>query len=283
MRFGLRRFAVLALSLLLLIPGGFAAPAAAQDAGATAGAVVLSQSFEDGDYTGWSRKSWGGQGTLEVSSDVASDGAKSLKFTNRESADSQPLLNLTNVVKTGRVYDISLKVRLGAGSGQFHIASKIDSASLSNQYPWLAGNQAVSADGWTTFEAKGVEIPADTKEVLLWIEPGEGNTLTSDIYIDEVRVVDVTPGGGTDPGNVDTSGIRDDFEGGIGNWVRRFGQGDIEVTQEDNHTEGGKQSLKTTASAQYDGPLLDLKGKLARGHQYEISAWVKWPKASSRR
>ncbi|REJ15397.1 MAG: 1,4-beta-xylanase [Paenibacillaceae bacterium] len=236
--------------------------------------VVLSQSFEDGDYTGWSRKSWGGQGTLEVSGDVASDGSKSLKFTNRESADSQPLLNLTGVMKPGRTYDVSLNVRLGAGSGQFHIASKINSPLLDNQYPWLVGNQDVTANDWTTFAAKGVEIPADTSEVLLWIESAESNTLTSDIYIDEVLIVDVTSGG-EDPGDVDKSGIFDDFESGIGNWVRRFGAGGIEVTQEDNHTEGGKHSLKTTASAQYDGPLLDVRGKMARGHQYELSAWVK--------
>ena len=225
------------------------------------GRVVLYQSFEDDDYTGWSRKPWGGQGTPDISGDVASDGTKSLKFTNRESADSQPMLNLTNTMKPGRIYDLSLKVRLGSGSGDFHIASKIDSAMLDNIYPWLIGNQNVKDDDWTAFAVRGIAIPSDTKEVLIWIEPGEGNTLTSDIYIDEVLVVDVTPG--------------DDFEEGAGKWVRRFGSGGIEVTTEDNHTEGGKQSLKTTASARYDGPLYDLQGVLAQGHQYEFSVWAK--------
>ena len=239
-------------------------------------AVVLSQSFEDGKYDGWGLTSWleNSGGTFEVSGDYASDGAKSLKLTKRQSRNSQPLLNLTGVMKPGRTYDVSLNVRLGAGSGQFHIASKINSPLLDNQYPWLVGNQDVTANDWTTFAAKEVEIPADTSEVLLWIESAESNTLTSDIYIDEVLIVDVTSGG-EDPGDVDKSGIFDDFESGIGNWVRRFGAGGIEVTQEDNHTEGGKHSLKTTASAQYDGPLLDVRGKMARGHQYELSAWVK--------
>ena len=226
--------------------------------------IVLYQSFEDDDYTGWSRKSWGGQGTLEISTDVASDGVKSLKFTNRESASSQPLLDLTGTMKPGRVYDLSLNLRLGEGSGEFHIASKIGSGMLENQYPWLTGNAAAAANDWTAFTARGIEIPSDTNEVLIWIEPADGNALTSDMYIDEVLVVDVTPG--------------DDFENGIGGWVRRFGPDGIGVTTEDNHTEGGKQSLKTTASAQYDGPLLDVRGKMHRGHQYELSAWVKMAK-----
>lgn len=243
------------------------------------GRVVLYQSFEDDDYTGWSHKPWGGQGTLEISEEVASDGTKSLKFTNRESAGSQPMLNLTNTMKPGRIYDLSLKVRLGSGSGDFHIASKIDSPLLDNIYPWLVGNQEVSDEDWTLFEAR-VEIPAETEEVLIWIEPGEGNTLTSDIYIDEVLIVEVTPPADEEPGDVDKSGLFDDFESGIGNWVRRFAPGEartdgIEVTTEDNHTPNGKQSLKTTAERQYDGPLLDLQGKLARGHQYEFSVWAK--------
>lgn len=276
MRKKLRMGAASLMALLLLIPGGLAAPAASAEG--PGGNVVLSQDFEDGVYTGWERKSWGhSSGTFEITEDVASSGTKSLKFANREDASSQPLLNLTGVLQPNRSYDISLKLRLGEGSGQFHIASKIDSPHLDNIYPWLVDNLTVTADDWTTFSTEGYPIPGDTAEVLLWIEPADGNTLTSDLYIDEVLIVDVTSSGTEpEPGEPDPSVIlHEDFEDGIGGWVRRFGDGGIEVTQEDNHTEGGSQSLRTTASAQYDGPLLDVSGKMERNHRYELSAWVK--------
>jgi len=275
MRSKLQRRMAFLLALLLLIPGGLAAPAAAaEDPG---GNVVWFQDFEDDDYTGWERKSWGhASGHFEISEGDASSGSKFLKFGGRQDAGSQPLLNLTAVLQSNRVYDISLKLRLSEGAGQFHIASKVDSPILGDDiYPWMVGNQPVTADGWTTFSSGAFAIPDATREVLLWIEPAEGNTLLSDLHIDEVRIVDVTPPE-TEPGEPDQNVIiREDFESGIGGWVRRFGADGIEVTDKDNHTPGGRQSLQTTVSSQFDGALLDVRGKLEQGRQYELSVWAK--------
>lgn len=69
--------------------------------------------------------------------------------------------------------------------------------------------------------------------------------------------------------------MKADFEDGQGAWVRRNGDGNISVTQADNHTPGGSKSLLTTVSQQYDGPLLDVLGKMEKGHKYSLSAWVK--------
>src|SRR5690606_35729412 len=54
-----------------------------------------------------------------------------------------------------------------------------------------------------------------------------------------------------------------------------FRSSNIEVTNEDNHTEGGQYSLKTTVSDQYDGALISALGTIEKGHQYRLSAWVK--------
>ncbi|MFD1955481.1 endo-1,4-beta-xylanase, partial [Paenibacillus thailandensis] len=51
--------------------------------------------------------------------------------------------------------------------------------------------------------------------------------------------------------------------------------GSIEATTDDNHTASGTKSLKTTVSTQYNGPILDVMGKMHKGHKYRLSAWVK--------
>lgn len=234
--------------------------------------VVLEQSFEDGQTGGWGKLSWGTNGVASVSSDVASHGTKSLKFSNRADAKAIPALTLTQFVKSGHMYDISLKVRLGSGSADYHIGSKIDSDKLENKYPWIVGNKKVTATDWTTFEAKGYEIADNTKEVMIWVEPAGSDT--SDLYIDEVLIKDVTPEQ-TPPEVVDKTGITADFESGLQGFVARNGQETVVLSTEDNHTPNGKQSLKVTTTTQYDGALVDALGKMAKNHQYELSAWVK--------
>ncbi|MEK5478164.1 endo-1,4-beta-xylanase [Paenibacillus sp. FSL R5-0407] len=238
-------------------------------------AVVLQQSFEDGAAGGWARLSWGTSGEVSVIDGIASAGTKSLKFFNRANEKAVPALALTNIVKSDRKYDISLKVRLGSDSGNFHIASKIDSDLLENKYPWIVGNKVVNALEWTTFETKGYEIPSNTKEVIIYVEPAEGNMLTSDIYIDEVIITDVTPGGTNPPEVVDKTGISADFEDGLDGFKARNGRETVVLSKEDNHTSDGSQSLLVTTTTQYDAALVDAGGKMAKNHQYELSAWVK--------
>nr|WP_154892997.1 endo-1,4-beta-xylanase [Paenibacillus xylanexedens] len=237
--------------------------------------VVLNQSFEDGSTGGWGKLGWGSNGDTAVVDDVASEGTKSLKFYNRADEKAVPALVLTGKMKSDRKYDISLKVRLGSGDGQFHLASKIDSEILADdqKYPWIIGNKIVTASEWTLFETKGYEVPSKTNEVIIYVEPSN-NTLKSDIYIDEVIITDVTPGE-TAPEIVDKTGITADFESGLDGFKARNGRETVDLSQDDNHTPDGKQSLLVTTKAQYDAALVDAAGKMAKNHEYELSAWVK--------
>lgn len=237
--------------------------------------VVLNQSFEDGNSGGWGKLPWGASGDTAVVDGVASEGTKSLKFFNRVDEKAVPALVLTDKMKSDRKYDISLKVRLGSGEGEFHLASKVDSEILADdqKYPWLIGNKLVTASDWTLFETKGYEVPSRTNEVIIYVEPS-GNTLTSDIYIDEVIITDVTPGQ-TAPEIVDKTGISADFEKGLDGFKARNGRETVVLSQNDNHTPGGKQSLLVTTTTQYDAALVDAAGKMAKNHEYELSAWVK--------
>lgn len=235
--------------------------------------VVLNQSFEDGNTGGWSKLGWGSNGNTAVVDDLASHGTKSLKFFERVDEKAVPALVLTDKMKSDRKYDISLKVRLGSGEGDFHLGSKIDSEVAENKYPWIIGNKKVSASDWTLFEIKGYEIPSQTKEVIIFVEP-TGNTLNSDIYIDEVIITDVTPGQ-TLPEVVDKTGISADFENDLDGFGPRNGKETVKLSQEANHTPNGKQSLSVTTTAQYDAALVNAAGKMAKNHEYELSAWVK--------
>lgn len=237
--------------------------------------VVLNQSFEDGNTGGWSKLGWGSNGDTTVVNDLASEGTKSLKFFNRADEKAVPALVLTGKMKSDHKYDISLKVKLSSGEGQFHLASKIDSEILAEdqKYPWLIGNNVVTASEWTLFETKGYEVPSKTNEVIIYVEPSD-NTLTSDIYIDEVIITDVTPDQ-TAPEIVDKTGISADFENGLNGFKARNGRETVALSQNDNHTSGGKQSLLVTTTTQYDAALVDATGKMAKNHEYELSAWVK--------
>lgn len=234
---------------------------------AASGSVVLSQSFEDGQTGGWVKVPWMGDGNIAVTSATYSEGSKSLAMTNRAASNSSPFLDLTSLAKPGHTYDLLLKLKLGAGTDSFHIASNVDAASLTNKYPWLVGNKSVSSTDWTTFELKGYELPGDTKGFKIWVESDSASTTTEDLYIDEVSLTDVT--------TIDQPGIQSTFEDGQGDWVRRNGSGNISISMDANHTTGGSKSLLTTVSEQYDGPLLNVLGKMSTGYKYNLSAWVK--------
>lgn len=277
----------MALAAALLVTSGWqTAPgaAAAEPPAEPNETVVLFQSFEDDDTGGWNN-GWSNGGTVAISSEYASDGEKSLHFKDRTSRGHSPFLDLTNIMQSERIYHLSLKVRLGSGSDTLHIASKVDSPLLENKYPWMIGNQTVDDTAWTTFEVRDYEVPANTVELVIYVESDNASTSTADIYIDEVLIIDVTPDGGNGPGEEepDLTGIFSDFEDGIGNWVIRNTEGgaSVAVTDEDNYTADGAYSLKTTVSTQYNGPILNVMGKMSRGHQYRLSAWVKMAEGSA--
>ncbi|THF76099.1 endo-1,4-beta-xylanase [Cohnella fermenti] len=262
-KYGLGRQMMVVADTLATFAAKIGGPAPS-DARTSSGNVVLSQSFEDDLTGGWENMSWAGEGAVSVSSDVASEGTKSLKFSGRDSRASSVLKSMTGLMLPGRTYDLSLKVRLGEGTDELHLGSNVEAASLDNKYPWLVGNQTVTADGWTTFALEGYEVPEDATAVTIWLESSSSSTSTADIYIDEVVLTDVTP-----------DGFTEDFENGIGNWTRRFGSSDVAISDAANHTDGGQYSLLTTVSQQYDGPILDILGGMHAGNKITLSGWVR--------
>ena len=248
------------------------------------GTVVLSQSFEDDDVGGWQSLPWTGNGNVEISSDQASEESKSLLFTDREDRTSSPSLNLTSILDPGYVYDISLKAKISEGTDILRIASKVESASLENNYPWLAGNQAVNATDWTTFEVKGFNLPADTTEFIIYVESDEnGSENIPDIIIDEVIITQIGEIENT-PGDEDEEPREPALEfetitfenGELNGFEPRGGNEELTVTDEANHTDGGSFALKVENREQaWNGPSLRVEEYINVGQEYKVSAWVK--------
>ncbi|MDQ6418780.1 endo-1,4-beta-xylanase [Paenibacillus sp. LHD-117] len=132
-----------------------------------------------------------------------------------------------------------------------------------NSYKWHAGADFIAGSAFTMTK----DITVDTsKDTALRVQSNETGKSVP-FYIGDILI--------TKP--ADQSGINADFENGIGAWKIRSnsGGGSVEGTVADNHTPSGANSLKVTVSTQYNGPILDVMGKMHRGHKYRLSAWVK--------
>lgn len=183
------------------------------------GSIVLAQSFEDDQLGGWMDLTWNGTGTVSISDEQASDGSKSLKYSNRSNRASSPSINLTSVLASGRTYDISFKLKLSEGTDSYHLASKVDSPNLDNIYPWLINDQDVNATDWTLFELKGYQVPADTSEFIIWVEASDKDNADlpkADFYIDEFLIKDVSSGSGQPEEPPKPEGYHESFEDGVG-------------------------------------------------------------------
>lgn len=250
------------------------------DPGAPVETTLFSQDFEDGEVGNWTLLPWGGTGTSSVSTEVAAGGTKSLLISDRSARNASPYLNLSSL-GADKVLNISLKVRLGAGTDSYHLSSKIGAESLSNQYPWLSGSMTITADEWTTIEAKNVTIPADATEFLIWLEADGESTDVADIYIDDFSVVGITLTQEEDDGRPEPK----DFtmitfegleEGDLAGFVPRGGTETLTITDEANHTADGTKALKIEdRSENWHAPTLRVEEYIKKGYEYKITAWVK--------
>lgn len=230
--------------------------------------IVLSQGFEDGNVGSWAKLGWGGDGTVSVTEDDAAAGVKSLKFT-RAARNSSLSLNVTSLMLPGRTYDLSFKLKLAADEDTIHLGSKVAAASLSNQYPWLIGNNTVNATDWTTFEMSNYEVPADTTEFLIWVEAvGDASTTLSDILMDEVLIEDVTPVAPPVEVFVLNQGFED---GSVGTWAYLpwTGTGTTEVSTD--VASAGTKSLKFNRDARNSSLFMNITSYMTAGKTFDLS------------
>ena len=231
----------------------------------TTAQVVVSTNFEDGQTDGWIPR---GGTTLTASTNQANTGSYSLLTTGRTQAFEGPSIDLSSSLTRGQLYIFTIYVRMAQGEANDSIKMTMQSTiNGSNTFNTVSGPATVTNGAWV--KMVGAFTPAtNATSLLLYIE---GASSTSSYYVDDFTVA-VSNGGCSNP--PDNSGFLSDFEDGTTRgWVGR-GSAQVANTTADFH--GGSHSLiATNRTASWNGPTLDITGKMCNGSQYAVIFWVK--------
>ena len=262
-----RAGAVLLLALVTL-----ALPGAAR-------AQVVQHDFEGGTTQGWFPR---GTAVLAVTNEAAATGLSSLKTTGRTAAWNGPTLNVMPVLQKNLLYQIRVSVRLTAGQSTLQDTLKMTiqrrvAGETSDRFDSVAASatNGVTSGSWVTLQGT-YRLTTDVTTLNLYVETGAA---TTQFYIDDFRITEVIP---------DQTGAACDFETDRNNglycyttaegvdrsWVN-LGTG-VVVTSVTEQAHGGTHSLLTTGrTAAFQGPAMNITGKMSRGFRYRVTVWAK--------
>ncbi|TKV26477.1 HYR domain-containing protein [Arthrobacter sp. NamB2] len=152
--------------------GALALPAASADEPA----VLLTEDFEDGDFSPLSQN---GGSALSI---VDADGDKALLVQGRAN-DYDGFKTPANLLQAGGSYTFSAQVKLSAAAGTTTSARFV----VEPAYTWV-GNTSVSADAWTTVTGT-FNAPAGASPAALRAYLGTGNlSAPYDYFVDDVVI-----------------------------------------------------------------------------------------------
>lgn len=253
------RRAVLATACVAL--GFAAAPASAQEV------QIVSNDFEDGTVQGWMPR---GSAVVSNSTEAARTGAGSLKTTGRTAAWNGPALDLRSLLSANTEYQISGWVRLVAGQAASNLKFSVEvrpAGASGSSFVQVNNPTPVTDAGWVQLQGTFSFATADNATLTLYLESDDA---TAAYYLDDFSIV----GPETDPEPPDQSGLATDFETGTAEgWTPR---GPVTLTPTTEAAASGSYSLMTTGrTASWQGPSIDVLGKLHAGSQYAIGVRVR--------
>lgn len=216
--------------------------------------------FENGTLSGVNNK-YTEKNTIV--SDIAHGGTKSLKVSERTYAWEGPQINLLGKVEKGETYYCSAWVYQDSGEPQtFRMtAYSCDDTSEdlydSKFYTTIAENLEVPSGEWTrleglyTYKYEGSPI-----DMVIYVEAAE---IGFDFYVDDIIIVG--------PAVVNSNFENNSTAG----WS---GAGSV-LAISDKVANSGDYSMEVTGrSNPWEGPTVNLMGKLVKGNTYYASAWV---------
>ncbi|NUU78175.1 endo-1,4-beta-xylanase [Paenibacillus xylanilyticus] len=266
------------LAVALLLPGGLTAQAvSAADPAASNSQIVYQETFQNGK--GKATQSGGAQ--LEAVTGKpfeGNDDGAALKVSNRSKNYDGVDLAFTDLGLTdGQEYSVTASVYVdtdsnppAAGMAVLEVVTN-KGVSGSEGYTEISSSDFIAGQGITLSAPLSVTSVDKTALRIKSDEAGKGVSF----YIGDITITQAAAPGESEPEIVDKTGITADFESGLDGFKARNGRETVVLSQEDNHTPDGKQSLLVTTTAQYDAALVDATGKMAKNHEYELSAWVK--------
>jgi len=220
----------------------------------------FAKNFEDGTLLGVNTK-YTEKNTIV--SDLAHGGTKSLKVSDRTYYWEGPQINLLGKMEKGETYYCSVWVYQETGEPQtfrFTAYSCDDSSEDPYDgkfYTTIAENLEVPSGEWTrleglyTYEYEGTPL-----NMIIYVEAEE---IGFDFYVDDIIISGPAV-------------VKSDFEdNSTAGWS---GAGSI-ISASDDVACSGDYSMKVAGRSNYwEGPTVNLMGKLAKGNTYYASAWV---------
>ena len=232
-------------------------------------AQIVVNDFEDGTNQGWSPR---GGVTLTNSTAASHGGARSLLTSGRTAGWNGPSLDLRTVLAPNTTYQISGWVRLLAGQPQSNLKFTLESRATggtTTNYAQVNTPAAVTDAGWVQLQGT-ISFTAASHDVLtLYLESDD---ITSAYYLDDFTITNLSGGG--DPAPPDQSGLETGFETATAEgW---FPRGPVTLTVTDEAAASGSYSLSVTNRTQsWQGPAINVLGKLHKGSQYAIGVRVR--------
>jgi len=148
-----------------------------------------------------------------------------------------------------------------------------------NSYGWWGGVDIKAGEAFTLTGTYTVDTSADTS---LRVQSNESGASVP-FYIGEFLITELAPPGEeSDDGGEETRPPAEEFteitfeDNTNAGFESRGGTEILTVTDEENHTEGGKYSLKTeNRTATWHGPSLRVEKYVDQGKEYRVSVYVK--------
>ena len=233
--------------------------------------TVIQDDFEDGTLQNWIPR---GTAVLSNTTEEAHGGTHSLKTTGRTAGFHGPSLNVTSLLQSGNIYQVTAWVRLVAGQSADTLKITVQrTANGSNNFDQVAtsANGGVTDGSWVMLQGT-YSFASGATGLLLYIE---ATGATTQYYVDDFSIVKVPAAGCSVP--PDNSGFSSNWEDGTAEgWVSRGGGAPVVLTPTMNDAHTGAWSLLVTGrTANFNGPTHNITGKMCNGSQYWVEAWVK--------
>ncbi|MFC7106019.1 carbohydrate binding domain-containing protein [Nonomuraea rubra] len=240
----LRALVVAALLCLVPVP-----PAHAAD---------LTYDFEDGTAQGWGPR---GDGvTVTVTQDAARTGSGGLAVSGR--TDTWHGASIAGPFVRGVGYTVTAYARLAAGQPASTLAMTVQRTPTGGETTYERVAAATVTDGaWVRLSGSYL-FTAESTDVQLYVESSDA---TSQYYLDDLVLSPL--------GDPTREPVTSDFEDGTAqDWSPRASA----VLETGTTAHGGTRGLAVAGrSASWDGPALNVLGRMGKGDKYALSAWVR--------
>ncbi|MFC5823795.1 endo-1,4-beta-xylanase [Nonomuraea insulae] len=245
--------ALVAAALLCLVP---ALPAHADD---------LTYSFEAGTTQGWGPR---GDGvSVTVTADAARTGSGGLAVSGRTATWHGA--SITAPFARGVGYNVTAYARLVAGQPSSTIAMTVQRTPTGGETTYERVAAATVTDGEWVRLAGSYLFTAESTGMQLYVESTDA---TSQYVLDDIVISPL--------GDPTREPIVSDFEDGTAqDWSSRAAA----VLEPGSVAHSGSRGLTVTGrSASWDGPALNVLGRMGKGDKYDLSVWVRADAASGR-